>query len=807
MFYIAKLTPVEIEKLKQIKNDPVLWARTFIRISDPKTKKIRPWEARDYQAEMLRDRSVRKVYQCGRRCLPGWIKIFNPITGEMNSIESLYSIGKTSVATMNNEYKIQIENDCPISFNGKKSVYRLTLKGGKQIDATDNHPFFTAEGWKELKNLQVGEMLATPSKLDFFGNESIDINDIKLLAYMIGDGNCKNKNIRFTQIPNSAQHLEMEQIVKNYDCELFQYPSSKRQYDFIIRKNKFRHNRTYPNKVKNLLIQYDVYNRNADNKIIPKKIFQLKKEQIALFLSRLFATDGWASSYYRNQKWLCEIGYASNSEILIREISHLLLRFGIKSNISKKTQKAWNLGIYDKKSINIFAQEIGIYGKEKALQKVVDDVNKKLDLDSFMPKVINKEIISTMKSKQVTKADLVRLWEDTTRQNSRLRLEKYKLQKQRAKLIAKHLDMQDLSLLIDGDIEWQEIKSIKYIGDFDTYDLTVSNTHNFIANDIITHNTGKTETMIVEGLHKVCTNKNFRILYVTPYENQVNLIFMRMREIIQDSPLIKNDVVRMKNSPYMIEFKNGSTIMGFTTGASSGQGAASIRGQRADWIFLDEIDYMAENDFSTVAMIAGERSDIGITASSTPTGKRGTFYRMCTDKSFGYSHHYHPSMHNPNWNQQMEDQFRAELTQSQYDHEILAIFGTEEAGVFDKNKLDKALTFKYYTYDKLTENDKRKIELSGGNYPDEYIYDRNNLPPYNPFRCMGVDFDKYQASSSIIILDFDVDIRKFKVIKRIEVPRGEYTLDNAVKMIIELNDIYKPSWIYVDRGYGKIFAV
>ena len=39
---------------------------------------------------------------------------------------------------------------------------------------------------------------------------------------------------------------------------------------------------------------------------------------------------------------------------------------------------------------------------------------------------------------------------------------------------------------------------------------------------------------------------------------------------------------------------------------------------------------------------------------------------------------------------------------------------------------------------------------------------------------MGVDFDKYQASSSIIILDFDVIMRKFKVIKRIEVPRGEY---------------------------------
>jgi len=93
---------------------------------------------------------------------------------------------------------------------------------------------------------------------------------------------------------------------------------------------------------------------------------------------------------------------------------------------------------------------------------------------------------------------------------------------------------------------------------------------------------GKTETMIVGGFHKAYTNKNFRILYVTPYETQVNLIFMRMRELIADSPLLKSQVVKMKNSPYTIEFANGSTILGFTTGASSGSGAASVRGQRAD---------------------------------------------------------------------------------------------------------------------------------------------------------------------------------------------------------------------------------
>lgn len=118
---------------------------------------------------------------------------------------------------------------------------------------------------------------------------------------------------------------------------------------------------------------------------------------------------------------------------------------------------------------------------------------------------------------------------------------------------------------------------IESVGKHKTYDLHVPEYHNFIANDILVHNTGKTEVMVVEGLWKAFTNKNYRILYVTPYETQVNLIFMRIKELIYDSPLVKDQVVRMINSPYMIELKNGSIIMGFTTGASSGSGAASVK--------------------------------------------------------------------------------------------------------------------------------------------------------------------------------------------------------------------------------------
>ena len=62
---------------------------------------------------------------------------------------------------------------------------------------------------------------------------------------------------------------------------------------------------------------------------------------------------------------------------------------------------------------------------------------------------------------------------------------------------------------------------------------------------------------------------------------------------------------------------------------------------------------------------------------------------------------------------------------------------------------------------------------------------------------------KYGAASSILVLDYDMQFNKFRVINRTEIPKSEYTYDNAVNRIIELNEVYNPSWIYVDRGAGE----
>lgn len=309
---------------------------------------------------------------------------------------------------------------------------------------------------------------------------------------------------------------------------------------------------------------------------------------------------------------------------------------------------------------------------------------------------------------------------------------------------------------------------------------------------------GKTETMIIDMLWKAFTRKNFRIVIVTPYENQIRLIFMRINEILMSSPLLSKEIITNTKNPYVLKIRNGAAIVGFT----AGNDAASVRGQKADWIYLDEVDYMSDVCYDAVTTIAAERADIGITMSSTPTGKRSHFYKACKDKNMGFTEHYHPSTDNPGWDERMESQFRAQLTEQAYVHEILAEFGTQDVGVFPKDKLDASINFEYYAYNELSYEQKSLCEYEE-KYPIIYNHNKLNKPKYNPFRTMGVDWDKYCSSSSIIILEYNVIKEKFQVIKRVEVARSEYSYDNAVNTIIELNDIYNPAYIYCDAGSGE----
>lgn len=256
---------------------------------------------------------------------------------------------------------------------------------------------------------------------------------------------------------------------------------------------------------------------------------------------------------------------------------------------------------------------------------------------------------------------------------------------------------------------------------------------------------GKTETMVVYCLWYAQHHKNSRLLIVTPYEHQVRLIFMRLEELIRDSPELREEVKTTKN-PFIASFGNGSKIMGFTGGANSGSSSgASVRGQRADIIFIDEIDYMSQEGIDAVTAIANEDPKrIAIWVSSTPTGKRGFFYNVCTNPDTGYKAYHFPSTVNPDFDERMEGELRATMTVQGYIHEVEADFGEETVGVFSKNAVERAKEQYLYSYRELNLWEREQFKKAG--YDLEKIvytpeYTKENPAP-RARRIVGVDWDK-----------------------------------------------------------------
>ena len=796
----------EMEELeREIRSDPVSWA--YWKLKDPRGN---PWKARWYQKDMIDgimngDRRI--AARMGRRvgkCLPGWTKIFDPSTGKQVTIKELYEKKKASVVTMTSDYKLKRTTTDQVWNNGIKEVFKVTLKSGRIIEATGNHPLYRIDGWTEINDLQPGDKIATPRILNYFGNYDMPDHEIKFLAYMLGDGGTTSANLRFSTA-NSQVLQEFKQIVdqfKDAKVEQYEYSSS---YDFHIHNADHVPKTRYKNKARVCLEKHGLFGKSALEKAIPDSIYQLPKRKIALFLSRLYATDGWATANVSPKKHL-EIGYCSLSEELARGVQHLLLRFGIQSYLREKwvkyngsRNKTFTVCIHGKQYIEIFSKEIGIFSKEENVKHVLQIANQMKGKDNALPKEIMKEVEELRVNNRIRAKEMIH---PNASLNTRYRSQ-YVPQRKTLKHWGDVLDSKRLKDLGKSDLFWDEIKSIESIGMHQTYDLTIPETKNFVANDIIVHNT---ETMVVFALWYAFHHKKSRILITTPYEHQVRLIFMRLRELITDCEELDSSLETMTKNPFLAEFKNGSAIMGFTVGANKGQGGASVRGQRADWIIMDEVDYMSREGVDAVTAIALEAPKrIGIWCSSTPTGKRDFFYDICTNPKTGYKAYHFPSMVNPDWDEEMEGELRATMTEQGYIHEVEAEFGEETIGVFRKDSIEKAKNTLMYAYRKINEWERKQYKEQGYNVKDIYYlpkYTRGNPAP-SAYRIVGVDWDKYQATPQIVVTEFNEALKKFQVVWREDIPQAEFTLDYAVNKIIEINDIYKPQYIYADRGFGE----
>lgn len=356
---------------------------------------------------------------------------------------------------------------------------------------------------------------------------------------------------------------------------------------------------------------------------------------------------------------------------------------------------------------------------------------------------------------------------------------------------------------------------------------------------------GKTDSMCVLILWFAYTqynkgpNNQYDIIIATPYETQIDLIFKRLHQLIEQSPLLMSVISRDVHHNLCFNI-NGvtSNILGLTAGANNSSGGAnSSRGQRADLLVLDECDYIGSNQITNILNIRNEAPErIRLLCASTPSGKHEEYYRWCQDASKkyfptdddiknnkfsgyetiekpigegnGWTEVYAPSnvnkellKINPDTLQTYLEDIREELSEMRYAQEVMAEFGEEELGVYQKKFIQAA----------IAEGERLKYEyITKWSKEDRESYLKRTQG--QNIRMLGVDWDKYSAATNMVCMEFDrfhqdADGRivpLFKVLFRAEIARAEFTYVNAMNKIIELNDEYKFDWIAIDRGYGEV---
>lgn len=424
--------------------------------------------------------------------------------GKCTSIDSLITlsdgtlsrigdlIGQKELIKSINQSSWKLEDSVAEFFdNGKRDCIKFVTHSFKSDIVTFNHPLLTQDGWKKAKDLKIGDYVGVVKQYNFLGNKKPTEKVAKLLGYLLGDGDCTQTAITFT---NTNKELldEVSVLVGQFNCQL--KLQDKCSY-YIVNKISQPYKK---NKVNKLVEQYGL-NKLAKDKNIPNEVFNWQDKYIALLINRLYACDGYVE---KNGS----IGITLASKQLIKDLQHLLIRFGVYSSIyykpvtfKDKKFDSWSLYVTGYNNSKKFIREIGIKSKENKF-----DFNKKVKTKNrFVP-------------------------------------EKF----------------QDF----DNDILWEKIKSLETVEKVQTVAVSVTGNNTYISNDVISHN-----TMCVEKLDIIMDGINVpgnKIGFSSYDAGHIEGILEDIIAAWETHPFLKIFAPRVKRNPYSIRLKTGWFMIG-----------------------------------------------------------------------------------------------------------------------------------------------------------------------------------------------------------------------------------------------------
>jgi len=350
--------------------------------------------------------------------------------------------------------------------SGVKPTLRLELASGRNITVTRHHPMLAPEGWRHADRLQVGETIAgagwCPSPIF---PRPLQLHEVDRLAEQVAGG-----GVGLGTSGNGSGGHRGEQHTRGAVAVL-------------PRPHRFDTDAT-----------------------MPEAVYQLPNDQLARFLAVLWMSEGHVS--LRGTP-----GVTLASEHLVRALQHLLLRFGIQSSVTHRAANrpedtdSWRLRVYSAYRAQ-FRDNIRLWGaKQDRLTVGRRRSNPNVGSPSLSPQLWERIRCCAHqggrrrdgKPRLHDVADKLG-WSFTGEKIPLLQLltnpsangQRYLSQRSLSAYLDTFDGHPDLGHLVAPTVFWDRITGIVDAGEQQVYDLTVPATANFVANDLIVHNTSIT---------------------------------------------------------------------------------------------------------------------------------------------------------------------------------------------------------------------------------------------------------------------------------------------------------------------------
>lgn len=391
---------------------------------------------------------------------------------------------------------------------GIKSVYELTTQLGRKIKATANHKFLTIKGWKRLDELAKDEYIALPREIYANYSPTMTDDELALLGHLIGDGcTLPSHAIQYTSKEKDLADLVATLATRVFKKDVKPRVQKERGWYQVYLASTRQHTHGVHSAVRDWLNKLGGWGLRSYEKYVPDKVFEQPLALIALFLKHLWSTDG-CILMRRGRKPKPTVYYASSSSRLAHDVQSLLLRCGVNARFKRVLQKnkgrdQFHVIVTGQSDLRRFVDIIGAVGKYKStelalINEYIYTTRGNTNRDIIPSSAWNLMIKPVMQSVKITQRHLC----DELGGARSGAMFSQNLSRQRFLRIAMALESEKLQSLALSDVYWDRIQHVKHIGKEEVFDLTVPGNANFVANNIIIHNSIEQDADVVLFLYR-----------------------------------------------------------------------------------------------------------------------------------------------------------------------------------------------------------------------------------------------------------------------------------------------------------------